>query len=204
MEYNNTAAQEKRRGFSGAMRMSRRDMGAALVLAAALLCSGCGSSEPDPAASGGATSVRPKSGAPARPDMVAAVSASKTPGAVDLRFAVSARPTVGQPLDIEFLLTPTRELDALLARFQAGEGLELVKGAETERLEHPAIGTPLPHVVTVIPRGDGIFYVTAVIVSDSPTESVSRNYAIPIIAGTGLAELPETAAPRPESARAQP
>jgi hypothetical protein len=128
--------------------MSRRDMGAALVLAAALLCSGCGSSEPDPAASGGATSVRPKSGAPARPDMVAAVSA--------------------------------------------------------ERLEHPAIGTPLPHVVTVIPRGDGIFYVTAVIVSDSPTESVSRNYAIPIIAGTGLAELPETAAPRPESARAQP
>lgn len=195
--------------------MSRRDVGAArvavLVLTAAVALMGCGSSDPDPAASGDG-SGKPGSGRPGppsgRPDMVAAVSASKTPGAVDMRFALSGRPTVGQPLDIEVVMTPTVELDALFVSFQAAEGLQLVKGAQTEHFERPKTGTTLPHTVTVIPKNDGIYYVTAVVTSDSPTESVSRNYSIPIIAGAGLPELPAAAAtapaPRPESTRPRP
>ena len=42
---------------------------------------------------------------------------------------------MGQPLDIELALTPAVELDRLFARFQAGDGLQLVTGAETEHYE---------------------------------------------------------------------
>jgi hypothetical protein len=128
--------------------------------------------------------------------MVAAVSSSKSPREADLRFALSGRPTVGQPLEVQLALTPTVELERLFVRFQASEGLEMVKGAETGHYEDPTPGKELPHTVTVIPKTDGIFNVTAVVVADSTKGSTSRTYTIPIIAGAGLPELP----PQPEAA----
>jgi hypothetical protein len=153
----------------------------------------CGSSESDTAA---ATPGAPKQKAavPARLDMVAAVTAGRTPGAVDVKFALSQRPEVGKPVDIQLALTPTIELDRLYARFQPSEGLDLVSGAETGQLERPAIGTEVAHKVRVTPKADGIFTVTVTVISDSPTESVSRIYSIPIIAGAGLSEAPPPAA----------
>jgi hypothetical protein len=154
---------------------------------------GCGSSEPDPNAT--PTSGKPKAGRPAGPaDMVAAVSASKVPGEVDVKFALSDRPAVGKPVDIRLALTPTIELDRLYARFQPSEGMDLVKGGETDHIDRPAVGTDIAHTVTVTPKADGIFYVTATVISDSSTGSVSRIYSIPIIAGAGLPELPPAAA----------
>jgi hypothetical protein len=178
--------------------MSRRDVGAArwaaLVLTATVGLTACGSSDPDPTAVT-PTSGKPKTGRPAGPpDMVAAVSASKTPGPVDVKFALSARPAVGKPLEIRLALTPTVELERLYARFQPSDGLDLVKGGETEHIERPAIGTDIAHTVTVMPKADGIFYVTATVISDSSTGSVSPVYSIPIIAGAGLPELPPAAA----------
>jgi hypothetical protein len=191
------------------MQMSRRDVGAAragckarfpaFVLATAMVLGGCGSAESDPnpatAPSGKAKPARP---AP-RADMVAAVSASRSPGAVDVKFALAGRPVVGRPVDIRLALTPVIELDSLYARFQASEGLELVKGAETEHLDRPRLNTEVTHTLTVTPKSDGIFYVTATVLSDSPKESVSRIYSIPIIAGAGISEAPPAAAIRPES-----
>jgi hypothetical protein len=178
--------------------MSRREVGSALwaavVLAVAAGLTACGSSEPDPAAST-PTSAKPNDARPATSrDMVAAVSASKTPGAVDVKFALSSRPAVGKPVDIRLALTPTVELERLYARFQPSDGLELVKGGETGQIEHPARGTDVAHVLTVTPRTDGIYNVTVTVVSDSATESLSRIYSIPIIAGAGLPELPPPAA----------
>jgi hypothetical protein len=176
----------------------------AFIVAGAFILLGCGSSEPDPSATT-ATGNKPKAARPAgRPDMVAAVSSSKSPGAADLKFALSGRPTVGQPVDIQLALTPTVELDRLFVRFQASEGMEIVKGAETERYEDPAPGTELPHTLTVIPKSDGIFNVTAVVVTDSPKESFARTYTIPIIAGAGLPELPPQAEAGPQSKPARP
>ncbi len=183
--------------------MSRRDVGAArlsaFLLTTAMVLGGCGSSDPDPT-SGTAASGKAKTARPAgRPDMVAAVSASRSAGAVDVRFALGGRPVVGQPLDIRLALTPVIELDRMYARFQASEGLEMVKGAETDRFERPAVNAEVAHTVTVTPKSDGIFYVTATVLSDSPKESVSRIYSIPIIAGAGISEAPPAAATRPQS-----
>src|SRR5262245_65378199 len=124
------------------MRMSRRDVGtapwAAFVLTAAVGLAACGSSEPDPSAT--SASGKPKSARPAGPaDMVAAVSASKTPGDVDVKFALSDRPAVGKPVDIHLALTPIIELERLYARFQPSEGIDLVKGGETDHIERPAV-----------------------------------------------------------------
>jgi hypothetical protein len=178
---------------------------AAFVVMASVGLSGCGSAEPDPTAAGPSSSGKPKVSAGNRPDMVAAVSASKTPGAVDVRFALSGRPTVGQPLEVQVALTPTQELDALYARFDASDGLELVKGVETPHLKEPATGSALEHSVTVVPRSDGIFNLTAVVLSDSPKESVTRYFSIPIIAGAGLPDLPaDTKEPGPPSASGRP
>jgi hypothetical protein len=178
--------------------MWRRDVGtarwAAFVLTAAVGLTGCGSSEPDPTAttssSGNSKTARPEGPA----DMVAAVSASNTPGTVDVKFALSGRPEVGKPVDLRLALTPTIELERLYARFQPSEGLQLVKGGETGQIEHPALGAHIPHTVTLTPKADGIYYVTATVISDSSTQSVSRVYSIPIIAGAGLPELPPAAA----------
>jgi hypothetical protein len=182
--------------------MSRRDVGtarwAAIVLTAAFGLAACGSSESDAVAT--PTSAKPKAVKPAsRPDMVAAVSASKTPGTVDVKFALAKRPEVGKPVEIQLALTPTVELDRVYARFQPSDGLELVSGAETGQLEHPAVGTEVPHKVVVTPKADGIFSVTVTVISDSPTDSVSRIYSIPIIAGAGLPEAPPPAAQRAAS-----
>jgi hypothetical protein len=167
---------------------------AACVLAAAVVLGGCGSSEPEPG-SGNASANAPRIARPAggRPDMVAAVSPADTPHDVELRFALAGRPVVGQPLDIEIALTPNAELERVFARFQASEGLKLVKGMETRDFQHPAPGKPLSHTLTVIPQADGIFSISASVVIDSLTRSITRSYSIPIIAGEGLPEPPPTA-----------
>ncbi|HVY80429.1 MAG TPA: hypothetical protein VG994_05555 [Steroidobacteraceae bacterium] len=180
--------------------MSRRDSGTAgwaagLVLMAAAGLTSCGGAhEPDPATAAPAPNKPAVARAADAPDMVSAVSTSKAPAAVDVKFALAERPVVGKPVDIRLALTPVVELERLYARFQASQGLTLVKGEETGQIERPAIGKDISHVVTVNPTADGIYFVTVTVISDSPTESVSRIYSIPIIAGAGLPELPPPAA----------
>lgn len=160
-----------------------------LAVAAALLLSGCGSSESEQAA-GGKPKAATNAAVTARPDMVAAVSSTKTPSIVELRFNIPERPTIGQPAQIQFSLTPSVDLERLVARFQVPEGLELVSGAETARMDHPTPGAEITHTLTVIPKTDGIFNITAVVLTDTSTESVARTFSIPLIAGSGLSEAP--------------
>ena len=175
------------------MRLSKRRAGFGMLLVATAACLGaCGSSESDDAAAG---STGAASGATRKPkgdasEMVAAVSAKPGQGVVDLKFTLMSRPKVGEPVDIELAMTPSTQLEMLFARFQVAEGLQLVSGGETDHLEHPAPGVPIGHKITVLPKSDGIFYVTAVVLADSEKDSVARTFTIPLIAGQGLTELP--------------
>jgi hypothetical protein len=166
-----------------------------MALAVVVSMSGCGSStDAAPATVAQAAQKVRKAVTQAQPDMVAAVSASKAPGPVDLRFELTRRPLVGQPTTIEFALTPAVELDGLYARFQGTDELQLVQGEETKHFERPPVGVPIKHTVTVIAKADGIFPVTAVVLTDPTVQSVARTYSVPVIAGAGLPELPEDAA----------
>lgn len=173
-----------------------------LLVTATLI--GCESSEPGPAANGSAGEPAKSKGSRPAADMVAAVSTSKTPGPVEVHFALSGKPTVGQPVEIRFSIAPVTELDRLFARFQASEGLEVVKGAETQHYDRPTVGTPLTHSVTLIPKADGIFNVTATVAADSPKDSETRIYSIPVIAGEGLPELPAAPAAAAPAKPARP
>lgn len=140
--------------------------------------------------------TRPLAAAPAArlpATMVRAVNSSGGEPPVDVRFDVEERPQVGKPVDIALALIPTAGLERLQAKFQASDGLELIKGAETALIVRPVVDTPITHTVTVVPQRDGIFTVMAVVLTDSESESVSRNFTIPLIAGTGLPESPGAA-----------
>lgn len=161
----------------------------ALIVTGTLMLGGCGSSDPDPAATGGGK-PGPKTARTQQPDMVAAVSSSKFPGNVELRFNIPQRPVIGQPTEILLSLIPSVELERLVARFQASEGLQVVSGAEMALVERPTPGVEITHKLTVVPKADGIFNITALVLTDSPTESVSRTFSIPLIAGSGFPEPP--------------
>ena len=194
---------------SGTPRAAALAWGLALVPVLILALAGCNfGSDPSPGtpASGGAPGKAPP---PTRDDadMVSAFSARSAgqPGPVDLKFKLSRRPVVGEPVDIELEFIPHVELERLFARFQGAEGLQIVSGAETQHFEHPARGTPVGHKLTVTARSDGIFYVTASVLADSETESVARTFAFPLIAGQGLLESPAAASVAdPKRAPARP
>jgi len=133
-------------------------------------------------------------------NMVSAVNTGTDSSPVDVKFELTQRPEVGKPVDISLVLIPTAPLERLFARFQTDDGLELVKGAETEQIARPVSGTAISHTVTVIPKRDGIFTILAIVLMDSASESVSRNFSIPLIAGSGLSEW----APQRAVARSTP
>jgi len=77
------------------------------------------------------------------------------------------------------------ELANMVSAVGAGKsGAEI--GDKTPQIEHPQVGVAITHTVTIIPRRDGVFYVSAVVLADSATESVTRAFSIPVIAGTGV------------------
>jgi hypothetical protein len=183
----------------------------ALGLALVLLFAGC-DSQPDPTADAPASKSRTARKTETKggdPDMVGAFGGTRgQAGLVDLKFKLTRRPAVGEPVEIQLELIPTVELERLFGRFQAGEGLQIVSGAETEHFDHPATGVPLTHTLTVAAKTDGIFYVTAILLADSDKESVARNFSFPLIAGQGLLETPaaeasasNVAPPKPTSPR---
>jgi hypothetical protein len=188
----------RRRACSTVMLGPSRKRGAfllAAVVAGCLGAAGCGSgaqqAQSASAASGQSHKGR-KSAGPARPgeeaigDMVTAVSASKGPP-VELKFALPARPEIGQVTDIDVaLLTSQPAPESVSISFQVVDGLEIVEGSQMERIDKPAVGTPIRHVVKVLPKRDGIFAITAVVSFTVSNQETNRTFSIPVIAGQGL------------------
>ena len=167
----------------------------AAVAAGCLGAAGCGSGDQN--AQSAATSVKShkaKSAAPGKPgemslgDMVAAVSTSKGPP-VELKFAVPVRPEVGQATEIDVALIPSQPLpDSVSISFQVVDGLDIVDGSQMERVDKLTAGTPIRHVLKVLPKRDGIFALTAVVSYTASSQEMNRMFSIPVIAGVGLTD----------------
>jgi hypothetical protein len=131
-----------------------------------------------------------KSGEEDLADMVNAVSATKTGFPVELKFALTQKPELGQVLDLHVAVVPgVPAPENLSVSFQVPDGLDIVDGAELPTVEKPVEGTPLRHTVKVMPKRDGIFAVTAVVSVGPTNQTTTRTFSIPVIAGEGLAEL---------------
>jgi hypothetical protein len=127
--------------------------------------------------------------------MVSAVGGSKGGAGIDLKFDLRGAPVVGEAVDIDIALIPLYELNQVYATFEATDGLEITKGDKTPQIEHPAVGMPITHTVTIVPRRDGVLYLSAVVLSDSASESVTRAFSIPVIVVSGVS------APSPADAK---
>jgi hypothetical protein len=170
----------------------------AVVAAGCLLgASGCGSSDQtgqSTASTASGKSHKPhKSSAPSKPgeeplsDMVAAVSGSKAGPPVDLKFSLPVRPEVGQVTDIDVAVVPLEPVpDNVSVSFQVVDGLEIVDGSQLDRVEKLTGGTPIRHVVKILPKRDGIFALTAVVSFTASNQELNRTFTIPVISGEGM------------------
>jgi hypothetical protein len=185
------------------MQTLRNELWAAAALAVLLAAlSGCGKTEHADSAPAPARHVAKKpqdAAALALANMVSAVGNGKPYGDIELKFDLRAHPVVGEPADIDLALIPTQDLDRVSAVFQAVDGLEVTKGAKAPEVLHPPAGVPITHTLTVVPHRDGVFYVSAVVLADAASETVTRNFSIPLIVGAGN---PVLAAPAPSAAGA--
>jgi hypothetical protein len=167
---------------------------AALLLAA--LLGGCGSSHEETPATRAATrakkALNPKD-VLARSLVGAATSVKpgSSPIPVQVKFALLGRPDVAQPVDIDLAIVPTASnLDRIFGKVEGEEGLELVGSGELEPAEKPVENTPIERTIKVLPKKNGIYLLTAVVSVDMGGQISTQSYSIPVIAGTGIPDLP--------------
>ncbi len=169
---------------------------AAGLLVLALLCA-CGSSEQgaqsQTAAARNSHKVLDPAQALAR-SMVSAATQTK-PGSgplpVQVKFALRERPDVAQPLDIDLQIVPTASnLDRIFGKVEGDEGLELVGSDELAEAEKPVENTPIDRSIKVLPKHSGIYLVTASVSVDMGGQISTQTFQIPVIAGSGIPDLP--------------
>jgi hypothetical protein len=121
--------------------------------------------------------------------MVSAVSAAKAGPPVELKFELRELPQAGRTLDVDVAVVPdVAAINRVYAKFQGSQGLEVVEGAELAAVDKPPVGTPIRHVVRVVPKEDGIYTVSATVSVDLADDAMTRVYSIPLIVGDGLAD----------------
>jgi len=179
----------------------------ALILAALLAACGSGK-EGAPGTSG--SHVAKKALSPAEQlsrSLVGGVTQIKpgsTPLPVQVKFGLLAKPEPAQPLDVTISIIPTASnLDRVFGKVEGEEGLELVSSGELEGVERPAENTPIERTVKVLPKQDGIYTLTATVSVDMGGSISSQTYVFPVIAGSGMPDLPantKAAAAKPQAA----
>jgi hypothetical protein len=118
------------------------------------------------------------------PDMVSAVSAAgsaTTP--ISMKFRLAGRPTVTAPLQVTLLLiaSPDVSISHIHLSFQPGDGLQL-QSDRTLDVSAVAPGTVVQQDLTVVPQQSGMLSLTATVLVDTDSQSITRTYSIPLIA----------------------
>ena len=120
-------------------------------------------------------------------DMVAAVSLTSGKAPIEVKFALRQQPEIGQPTQLDLALVPTTRFERITVSFRVDDGLAVSDGAHWDPIDRPEVGVPLAHTLTLVPGHDGIFNLTAIVLTDTDTDSTARTFLIPLVAGTGLA-----------------
>jgi hypothetical protein len=167
---------------------------AVIALASAFILSGCGSGKspigpimakrhPPPVKKPVAQGPTPLT------EMVAAVADARSGSArVSVRFDLHTRPQVAQPLDLDVVIVPSVGLDRVYGKVEAGDGLDIVSGADIPPADRPAEDVPISHAIRVVPRREGVLTLRAVVSAESGGVPTSQTFSIPLIAGKGAAE----------------
>ena len=168
-----------------------------LCMAAGLLMSGCGSRSQQGAATPATrTPAARKAINPAdaiSANMVSAVPVNKTPSVpVEVRFEVKDHPQIAQPVAVDLVIVPlSASVDRVSGKVQTEDGLDLLDGEQIPASDRPTEGVPIRHTVRVQPKQDGIFMFSVVVTVDAAGQSSTQTFTMPLIAGSGMPDLPE-------------
>jgi hypothetical protein len=115
--------------------------------------------------------------------MVEAASPGKSDLAVQLKFELQQRPTVGQPLDINVAVLPRIDANPAEIQVTGGDGLTVAPGTTHFDLAAVEAGQVYRQSFTVTPGAEGVLLlgVTLSLKHDDTTDT--RAFSIPLIVG---------------------
>jgi len=164
-----------------------------MVLAVAALACGCGhdadqvraehAAHAQARAGADRTADAAAAAAAAEADFVSAVSSASSAAPVALKFRLQKPPRVGQPLQLELVLSaqPGVDITSMLVSLQPGDGLQLQSDHSFEFRE-PVPGATQRMNVTLMADQAGVLSLGATVLVDSANTSVARYFLIPLIA----------------------
>jgi hypothetical protein len=136
--------------------------------------------------------------------MVAGVTNPAKPGApVELKFELKDRPQAGLPLPIELAFIPLQDTDYLRATFIATDGLTVQLSPNTPEYRDVDAGRVYRYTLTVVPRDDGVYYASVIVVMDLPNGAEARSFSIPVIVGAPSDDDPVSKPQPPKDATGQ-
>lgn len=163
----------------------------ACALATAGLLVACGNDGSD--ANGAVSSAPPANqaapdaaaaAAEATKGMVAGVTNPAKPGApVEVKFEIKDRPGPGKPLPIELAFIPLQDSDYLRVTFIATDGLTVQQSPTMPEYRDVDAGAVYRHTLTVVPREDGVYYASVIVVMELQNGAEARSFSIPVIVG---------------------
>lgn len=138
-------------------------------------------------------------------DMVNAASPGGPGPPISLKFGLGGRPVVGEPLQIHVAMLPEspNAIRHLYGSFTPADGLTL-QSQHSFELTDVADGVTLHQDITVVPQQAGILSLSATLIVDFDTGSVSRTFGIPLIAMPGAAATAPGAPGAPGDADSPP
>lgn len=112
-----------------------------------------------------------------------AVAVGKAAAAVDLRYGLSAKPTIGQPFEVELTFIPRVPADTLEVEASGMPGL-VVAGGATAKFGPPVIaGERYSTKVLVQVTENGLFYVSVTAKLASKVQTDARTFSVPVVVG---------------------
>ncbi len=164
-----------------------------MTLALTVLAAGCGSgadqararheAHEQAQAGAGRSAAAVAAANAAEADFVTAVSSAQTTTPVVLKFRVQQPPHVGEPLQLELMLSqePQVEISSMLISLQAGDGLSVLSERSFE-FRAPKPGATQRMNVMLRADAAGVLSLGATVLIDSDTTSTARYFLIPLIA----------------------
>jgi hypothetical protein len=115
--------------------------------------------------------------------MVEAASQGKSDLAVQLKFDLQRRPTVGQPLDINVAVIPQIDADSAELQVAGGDGLTVAPGAAHFDLGAVEAGQVYRQSFTVTPGAEGVLLLGLTVALKHDDAADTRVFSIPLIVG---------------------